>query len=72
MSALTPLIGLLVCQVVNINLFGRLIILKFSLGIAAIGSYKIGTAGKPIFITSSANSSGSSVSSTLQYLFYPQ
>jgi len=58
------LIGSLARQAANINLSGRLITLKFNLGIAAIGSYKVGTAGRPIFITSSANNSGSSVLST--------
>ena len=53
---------------VNINLFKRLITLKSSLGIAAIGFYKVGIAGRPIFITSSANSFGSLVLSTLSAL----
>ena len=68
MSALAPLIGLLVRQAANINLPGRLITLRSSLGIAAIGSYKVGTAGRSIFITSLADSSGSLVLSTLSAL----
>jgi len=56
-----PLINLLICQVVNINLSRRLIILRSSLGIAAIGFYKVGTAEKPILITFSTNSSSSLV-----------
>ena len=65
MPILKPLIGLPACQAANINLSRRLITLRSSSGTAAIGSYKVGTAGRPIFITSSANSSSSSVSSTL-------
>jgi len=63
-----PLIGSLARRVANINLSGRLIILRFSLRTAAIGSHKIGTVGRPILITSSADSSGSSVLSTLSVL----
>jgi len=55
------LIGLLVRRAANINLFRRLITLRSSLGTAAIGSYKVGTAERPIFITSLANSSGNLV-----------
>jgi hypothetical protein len=68
MSALTLLIGLLARQAANINLSGRLITLRSSLGIAAIGSYKVGIVGRPILITSSANNSSSSVLSTLSAL----
>jgi hypothetical protein len=50
------------------NLSKKLITLKSSLGIAAIGSYEVGTAERPILITSSANSSGSLVLSTLSAL----
>ena len=60
-----PLIGLPARQAANINLSRRLITLRSSLGIAAIGSYKVETAGRPIYITSLANSSSSSVLSTL-------
>jgi len=59
------LIGSLARQAANINLFRRLITLRSSLGIAAISSYKVGIAKRPIFITSSANSSSSLVLSTL-------
>ena len=52
----------------NINLSRRLITLRSSLGIAAIGSYKVGTVGRPILITSLANSSSSLVLSTLSAL----
>jgi len=45
----------------NINLFGRLITLKSSLGTVAIGFYEVGTVKKPILITPLADSSGSSV-----------
>jgi len=62
------LIGLLTRQVVNINLFKRLITLKSSLGIAAIGFYKVGTAEKPIFITFSTNSFNNLVLSILSAL----
>ena len=65
---LTLLIGLLARRVVNINLSRRLITLRSSLGIAAIDSYKVGTAGRAIFITSLANSSSSLVLSTLSVL----
>ena len=64
-----PLIGLLIRQVININLFGKLIILKSSLNIAAIGFHKVKTARRPIFITSLADNSSNSVSSTLSTLF---
>jgi len=60
-----PLIGLLARRAANINSFRRLITLRSSLGTAAIGSYKVGIAGRPILITSLANSSGSLVLSTL-------
>ena len=63
-----PLIGSPVRQVVNINSFRRLITLRFSLGIVAIGSYKVGIVGRPIFITSLADSFGSLVLSTLSAL----
>jgi hypothetical protein len=63
-----PLIGLLARQAANINLSRRLITLRSSLGTAAIGSYKVGTAGRPILITSLANSSSSLVLSTLSTL----
>ena len=53
----------------NSSLSKRLITLKFSLGIVAIGSYKVETVERPILITSLANSSGSSVLSTLSTLF---
>ena len=62
------LIGLLVRQAVNINLFKRLITLKSNSGTVAIGSYKVGIVGRPILITSLANSSGSLVLSTLSTL----
>jgi len=62
------LIGLLARQAANINLFRRLITLKSSLKTAAIGSHKVGTAGRPILITSSANSFSSLVLSTLSAL----
>ena len=52
----------------NIKSSKRLITIKFSLGIAAIGSHKIGIVKRPIFITSLADSSGSSVLSTLSAL----
>ena len=52
----------------NINLFKKLITLRSSLGTAAIGSHKVGTAERPILITSLADSSGSSVLSTLSAL----
>ena len=52
----------------NINLSRRLITLRSSLGIVAIGSYKVGTVGRPILITSLANSSSSLVLSTLSTL----
>ena len=68
MSALTLLVGLLVRQAANINSFRRLITLRSSLGTAAIGSYKVRTAGRPILVTSLANSSGSLVLSTLSTL----
>jgi len=54
---------------VNINLSRRLITLRSSLGIAAIGFYEVGIAGRPILITSSADSSSSLVLSTLSALF---
>jgi len=54
--------------VANINLSRRLITLRSSLGIVAIGSYKVGTVGRPILITSLANSSSSLVLSTLSTL----
>jgi len=63
-----PLISSPAHQAANINLFGRLITLRFSSGTAAIGFHKVGTAGRPILITSSADSSGSSVLSTLSAL----
>jgi len=50
--------------VANINLSRRLITLRSSLGIVAIGSHKVGTVERPILITSLANSSGSLVLST--------
>ena len=65
---LKPLIGLLVRRAANINSLGRLITLRSSLGIAAIGSYKVGIAERPILITSLANSSSSLVLSTLSTL----
>jgi len=46
------------------NLPGRLITLRSSLGIAAIGSYKVRTVERPILITSLADSSSSLVLST--------
>ena len=52
----------------NINSFRRLITLKFSLGTAAIGFYVVGIAKRSIFATSSANSSGNLVLSTLSAL----
>jgi len=60
--------GLLARRVANINLSRRLITLRSSLGIAAIGSYKVGIVGRPILITSSTNSSSSLVLSTLSTL----
>jgi hypothetical protein len=51
--------------VANINLSRRLITLRSNLGIAAIGSYKVGIVERPILITSLANSSSSLVLSTL-------
>ena len=68
-SVLILLIGLLVYQVANINLFRRLITLKSNLGIVAIGFYKIGIVKKPIFITFLANSFNSLVLFTLSALF---
>ena len=68
MPILKPLIGSLVRQAANINLSGRLITLRSSLGTAAIGSYKVGTVGRPILITFLANSSSSIVLSTLSTL----
>jgi hypothetical protein len=68
MSALILLIGLLARRVANINLSRRLITLRSSLGIAVIGSYKVGTARRPILIIASADSSGSLVLSTLSAL----
>jgi len=65
---LTLLISLLARQAVNINLSRRLITLRSSLGIAAIGFYIIGTVGRPILITSLANSSSNLVLSTLSTL----
>ena len=62
------LIGLLARQAANINLTRRLITLKSSLGTAAIGFYKVGTAERPICVTSLANSSGSLVLSALSAL----
>ena len=53
---------------VNISLSGRLITLKSNLEIVAIGFYKEGIAGRPIFITSLANSFSSLVLSTLSTL----
>ena len=53
----------------NINLSGRLITLRSSLGIVAIGSYKVGTVKRPILIISLANSFGSLDLSTLSALF---
>ena len=61
LPVLKLLIGLLVRRAANINLFGRLITLRFNLGTAAIGFYKVATVGRPIFVISSANSSGSLV-----------
>jgi len=69
MSALRPLISLLVRQAANINSFRKLITLRFNLGIVVIGSYKVGTAERPIFITSSTNNSSNLVLSTLSILF---
>jgi len=63
-----PLIGLLARRAANINSFGRLITLRSSLGIAAIGSYKVRIVGRPILMTSLADSSGSLVLSTLSTL----
>ena len=60
-----PLIGSLVRQAANINSSRRLIILRSNSRIAAIGFYEVGIAERPIFITSSADSSSSSVSSTV-------
>ena len=54
---------------VNISLSRRLITLKSNLGLAATGSYEVKIAERPIIITSSVNSSGTSVSSTLSALF---
>ena len=62
------LIGLLVRRVANINSLGRLITLRSSLGMAAIGSYIVGTVGRPILITSLANSSSNLALSTLSTL----
>ena len=59
----------------KINLSRRLITLRSSLEIAAIGSYKVGIAGRPILITSSANISSSlglSTLSTLSLVASPQ
>ena len=53
----------------NINLFRRLITLKSSLGIVVIGSYIVEIAGRPIFTTSLADSSGNLVLFTLFALF---
>jgi len=66
---LTLLISLPARQAANINLSRRLITLRSSLGTAAIGSYVIGTVGRPILITSLANSSSNLVLSTLSILF---
>ena len=65
MPILKLLIGLPAHQVANINLFRKLITLKSSLGIAAIGFYKIGTVKRPILVTSSTNSFSSLILSTL-------
>ena len=62
------LIGSLVRQAANINSLGRLITLRSSLGTAAIGSYVVGTVGRPILITSLANSSSNLALSTLSTL----
>jgi len=61
MFALTLLINLLVRRAANINLSGRLIILKSSLGTVAKGFYEVEIAKRPIFIISLADSSGGSV-----------
>ena len=53
---------------VNINLYKRLTTLKSNLKTTAINSYKVGTVKKPIFITSLANNSSSSVLFTLSAL----
>ena len=50
------------------NLSRTLITLRSSLRIAAIGSYKVGTVGRPILVTSLANSSSSLVLSILSAL----
>ena len=52
----------------NINLFRRLLTLRFNLGIVAIGSHKVGIVGRLIFIISLADSFGSLVLSTLSAL----
>jgi hypothetical protein len=54
--------------VANINSLGRLTTLRSSLGTAAIGSYVVGTVGRPILITSLANSSSNLALSTLSTL----
>jgi hypothetical protein len=54
--------------VANINLSRRLITLRSSLEIVAIGSYKVGIVGRPIFIIYLANISSSLVLSTLSIL----
>ena len=64
-----PLIGLLVRWVANINLSGRLITLRSSLGIVAIGFYKVGTVKRPILIISLANIFSSLVLFILSALF---
>ena len=68
MPVIKPLIGLLAYQAPNINSLGKLITLKSSLGTAAIGFYIVGTVGRPIFATSSANSFSNLVLFTLSAL----
>jgi len=63
------LIGSLARQVVNINLFKKLITLKSNLRIVAKSFYEVRIAKKPIFITSLANSFSNSILSTLSALF---
>ena len=51
------------------NLFKRLLILKFNLGIVAIGFYKVETAKRPIFINFLFNSFSSLILYILLFLF---
>jgi hypothetical protein len=52
----------------DISFLGKLTTLKFSLGTAAIGSHIVGMVKRSILVTSSADSSGNLVLSTLSAL----